>query len=517
MTVYINGTTGYSGPVGVLGDLTTTGNTILGDQSTDTLNVANGNLVLNSSGNLGLGVTPAAWLSSIKVMQVGTTGALWASGGITFLTNNTFTDGTDKYLTTAAATRYYQSAGSHIWNTAASGTAGNAVTFTQTMTLNASGQLGIGATSPATNLHIGSGTGNNLGVLLSRGVTTNFYEAYDGTKTFIGGVDNTLSYAKVGTLSGHDLAIITGNGSKIYCVNSTGNVGIGTSTPPMILGLSTAGSVISGTATIGSNMQGIQVYNTNSAITNNAVGIWFPTGPHQAGIASFRGNADTGWDTTLAFYTHGAATNQLNDCFERMRIDGEGNLLLGTTIAPSGPPVGPSIFTSSLFVNQSGTVINNSSVVNLQHSGGSYYGIMLKNGSTGTSNALTFINSSNSVIGSVVVTTTATSYGTSSDYRLKNTISPMTGALAKVALLKPCTYKWNADGSDSQGFIAHELAEVIPQAVSGEKDAVNEDGSIKPQGIDTSFLVATLTAAIQELKAELDSVKSELATIKGAA
>jgi hypothetical protein len=80
--------------------------------------------------------------------------------------------------------------------------------------------------------------------------------------------------------------------------------------------------------------------------------------------------------------------------------------------------------------------------------------------------------------------------------------------LAKVALLKPCTYKWNADGSDGEGFIAHELQAVIPSAVSGEKDAVNEDGSIKPQGIDTSFLVATLTAAIQELKAEFDAYKA---------
>ena len=84
----------------------------------------------------------------------------------------------------------------------------------------------------------------------------------------------------------------------------------------------------------------------------------------------------------------------------------------------------------------------------------------------------------------------------------------MTGALSKVALLKPCTYKWNADGSDGEGFIAHELAEVCPQAVTGEKDAVDEDGNIKSQGIDTSFLVATLTAAIQELKAEFDAYKA---------
>jgi hypothetical protein len=65
-------------------------------------------------------------------------------------------------------------------------------------------------------------------------------------------------------------------------------------------------------------------------------------------------------------------------------------------------------------------------------------------------------------VGSISVTTTATAYNTSSDYRLKNTIVPMTGALAKVALLKPCTYKWNADSSDGEGFIAHEIAEVMP-------------------------------------------------------
>ena len=84
----------------------------------------------------------------------------------------------------------------------------------------------------------------------------------------------------------------------------------------------------------------------------------------------------------------------------------------------------------------------------------------------------------------------------------------MTGALAKVAALKPCTYKWKVDGSDGEGFIAHELAEVCPQAVTGEKDAVDSEGNPQYQGIDTSFLVATLTAAIQELKAEFDAYKA---------
>ena len=91
----------------------------------------------------------------------------------------------------------------------------------------------------------------------------------------------------------------------------------------------------------------------------------------------------------------------------------------------------------------------------------------------------------------------------------------MTGALAKVALLKPCTYRWNLDNSASQGFIAHELQEVVPECVVGEKDAVDEDGNPKYQGIDTSFLVATLTAAIQEQQALIESLTTSVAQLEG--
>jgi uncharacterized membrane protein len=122
---------------------------------------------------------------------------------------------------------------------------------------------------------------------------------------------------------------------------------------------------------------------------------------------------------------------------------------------------------------------------------------------------------------------------------LKEAIAPMTGALAKVALLKPCTYKWKRDGSDGQGFIAHELQEVVEGCVVGEKDAVREEQyEVTPavkdeegntvteavmgtrtvpqyQGIDTSFLVATLTAALQELKAIVDAQGAEIAALKG--
>jgi hypothetical protein len=141
---------------------------------------------------------------------------------------------------------------------------------------------------------------------------------------------------------------------------------------------------------------------------------------------------------------------------------------------------------------------------------------MTNNSGTGNWQPFSFCNNGSSFtqIGSITTTASATAYNTSSDYRLKEDVQPMTGALARVAALKPVTYKWKVDGSDGEGFIAHELAEVVPDAVTGEKDAVNEDGSIKPQGIDTSFLVATLTAAIQEQQAMIEELKAKVAALE---
>ena len=90
----------------------------------------------------------------------------------------------------------------------------------------------------------------------------------------------------------------------------------------------------------------------------------------------------------------------------------------------------------------------------------------------------------------------------------------MTGALDTVLQLKPVTYKWKVDGSDGQGFIAHELQAVVPDCVTGEKDAVDAEGNPQYQGIDTSFLVATLTAAIQEQQALITQLQADVATLK---
>jgi hypothetical protein len=105
--------------------------------------------------------------------------------------------------------------------------------------------------------------------------------------------------------------------------------------------------------------------------------------------------------------------------------------------------------------------------------------------------------------------TPSVAYNTTSDYRLKENVQPMVGALGKIAQLNPVTYTWKSDGSGGQGFIAHELQAVVPDCVTGEKDAVDADGKPQHQGVDTSFLVATLVSAIQELTARIAALEAK--------
>ena len=157
-----------------------------------------------------------------------------------------------------------------------------------------------------------------------------------------------------------------------------------------------------------------------------------------------------------------------------------------------------------------------SGFVNIKFNSGPYNGITMQDTATSSwGQYIYFINSSSAQAGIIGHTgSTTVAYTTSSDYRLKDDVASITGALDKVLALKPVTYKWKADGSAGEGFIAHELAEVCPQAVIGEKDAVNQDGSIKAQSIDTSFLVATLTAAIQELAAQVTTLQTQVTALQ---
>lgn len=111
--------------------------------------------------------------------------------------------------------------------------------------------------------------------------------------------------------------------------------------------------------------------------------------------------------------------------------------------------------------------------------------------------------------GSISVNSNITTYGSVSDYRLKENVTPVTNALAVIDKLNPVDFTWKDSDVKGQSFIAHELQAVFPSAVMGEKDAVKKDGKPDYQNIDTSYLIATLVAAVKELKAELDLLKAK--------
>jgi hypothetical protein len=116
----------------------------------------------------------------------------------------------------------------------------------------------------------------------------------------------------------------------------------------------------------------------------------------------------------------------------------------------------------------------------------------------------------NGQVGTIQTNGSATSYNTSSDYRLKEDWQVMTGASERVKALNPVNFAWKVDGLRVDGFLAHEVAEVVPEAVSGEKDAIDAEGNPVYQGIDQSKLVPLLTAALQEALAKIESLEARL-------
>ena len=160
----------------------------------------------------------------------------------------------------------------------------------------------------------------------------------------------------------------------------------------------------------------------------------------------------------------------------------------------------------NLLVNAASFAVNNGKL-RIQHSGlAGEWGIQTK--SSTTDGYVGVFYTTTGQAGFISVSGTSTTFSTTSDYRLKENVQPIVGGLARINTLKPSTYKWKADGSNSEGFIAHELAEVVPAAVTGQKDAVNTDGSIKPQGVDLSKLVPILVAAIQELTTRVQTLEA---------
>lgn len=114
-------------------------------------------------------------------------------------------------------------------------------------------------------------------------------------------------------------------------------------------------------------------------------------------------------------------------------------------------------------------------------------------------------------VGNISVTATSTAYNTSSDYRLKTNLEPLTDAIARLLQIPVHRFNWLADPSAPKvdGFLAHEAQAVVPESVTGRKDEVDAEGSPIHQGIDQSKLIPLLVAAVQELAARVAVLESK--------
>jgi hypothetical protein len=276
------------------------------------------------------------------------------------------------------------------------------------------------------------------------------------------------------------LVLQTNSGTTAVTISTAQNVGIGTSSP--------SGKFhVANTGTAGTTADNLAVYFSS---TNRNSNVYIQAKNTEGSYLNF-GDVDNvsigriGYEHSLDYMKFDT------NATERMRIDSSGNVLVNTTSVISA---------GKLNINfPSGTDGIDIKFTNASNNG-SFIG---------------FFNSTSGLAGVISQTgATTVAYTTSSDYRLKENIVPMTGALDKVLQLKPVTYTWKQDGLDGQGFIAHELQAVVPDAVVGEKDAVDAEGNPKYQGVDTSFLVATLTAAIQEQQTIINDLKARVETLE---
>jgi len=191
---------------------------------------------------------------------------------------------------------------------------------------------------------------------------------------------------------------------------------------------------------------------------------------------------------TLAFYSNG-----LN---ERMRIDSSGNVGIGTTSIGLNNELSTTIETSGV----------NNSRITVNHSTG------------GSSNGSYFMQFGygGSRIGSITQnSTTSVAFNTSSDHRLKENVADMTGAIDRVKQLAPKRFNFIADADTTvDGFLAHEAQAVVPEAVTGTHNEVDDDGNAVMQGIDQSKLVPLLTGALQEAITKIETLETEMTALK---
>ena len=409
------------------------------------------NSISGAGGNLGLGVTPSAWSPSGAggpILQI-QNAAFFGSASTTGVLNNAYYNGGFKYISSDYASWYEQFDGVHAWYTAPSGTAGNAISFSQVMTLDADGDLGIGTTSPTSKLTIGTGT-------------------YSAAASGTAGLYATAAGL---TVLSDSVFFASRTGGDRMLLDSSGNLG---------LGVTPSGWSLSGLAAMQVKNGGLYGYDlTEVGVTSNAYygsSSWRYISSAQA-TRFVQVSGQHQWFTAPS----GTAGNAISFT-QAMSLNADGQWLLNTT--------------SPIYSNADAAHIYG------RVSGGNQFGLMIGGDAASyTCYAARFLtNNSGAVVGSITFNTSATAYNTSSDYRLKNITGPITTSGAYIDSLNPVEGTWKADGSTFVGLIAHEVQEASRTTVAtGVKDGE------EMQGMDYSSaeIIANLIAEVKSLRQRL--------------
>ncbi len=338
-------------------------------------------------------------------------------------------------------------------------------------------KIGIGTASPARILHIESDTTAAI-QLENTSEADSFIDFQNPSRTFRVGYDDSTDLFKIAVTNFNDNSLV---------VNSAGDVLIGTTTRAN--GYNATFTTLAIKSRVGDTASILELRGNRSqnAGNQNSMIQFFnetSTATEVGRISSIQGSATNSGEIT--FMTSNAGT-----IAERMRITSSGNVLVGKTTDDDN--------TNGVRLAQGG-IISASRASN----------VALILNRTGSDGNIALIRNDGTQVGSISVSGSATAYNTSSDYRLKENVVEMTGALDRVAQLKPSRFNFIADTDKVvDGFLAHEVQSVVPEAITGTKDAVDEEGNPEYQGIDQSKLVPLLVGAIQELRAEIELLKAK--------
>ena len=331
------------------------------------------------------------------------------------------------------------------------------------------GNVGIGTTSPGYMLDVNEKIRMVAGLKITPTTSTlynqdgalSYYSTSNGVYLNGAGANGWLRLQGSGVENDQNSINIYGSASAYINfrtsnvermrINSSGNVGIGTTSPDGIFHVDGGGA---------------SIYSIFSK--SDTKWLYLHTGGSNPAI---------GWDSA-GDMRFGTSTSNVGGGFsEKMRITSGGNVLIGTDSTTVGGVAGHKLVIDATSQN-----------LGIKTASGSHQAVRFANGST--------------AVGSINLTTSSTSYNTSSDYRLKEDLQDFNG-LDKVSKIPVYDFKWKTDESRSYGVMAHELQEVLPDAVVGEKDAE------EMQSVDYSKIVPLLVKSIQELKAEIELLKSK--------